>query len=107
MHRYQMLPSVTHTTTISEVTTMVEAIRLFHLADLHIGFSGPQNLVFGKDEQRAGRFVREVDIELAVRAMVRRAIEADPPVDAVLIAGDLFHRPVPWPRPISVAPLCL
>lgn len=82
---------------------MDEEVRLVHLADLHLGFTGPQTLVFGEDEQFRGRFVREVDIEKAIRAMAQRIIAATPKVDVVIIAGDLFHRSNPLPRPVFIA----
>jgi DNA repair exonuclease SbcCD nuclease subunit len=80
-------------------------IRLIHLADIHLGFTGPTNLTVGnsENEKAAGRYVREIDIENAVRTMTTRIIRADPPVDIVVIAGDLFHRTVPYPRTIRHA----
>jgi DNA repair exonuclease SbcCD nuclease subunit len=81
-------------------------IRLIHFADIHLGFTGPTNLVLNEKENptAAGRYVREVDIEEAVRKMTKEIVsEQYPPVDVVLIAGDLFHRPTPYPRAISQA----
>lgn len=80
-------------------------IRLIHLADIHLGFTGPANLLVesSENEKAAGRYLREVDIENAVRNMTSTIVRADPPVDIVVIAGDLFHRTVPYPRAIRHA----
>src|SRR5258708_34553375 len=80
-------------------------IRLIHLADIHLGFPGPTSLIFNASEQEeaVGRYVREVDIERAVGRMVKAIVHEQPPVDVVVIAGDLFHRPAPYPRAISRA----
>ena len=79
--------------------------RLIHFADIHLGFTGPTNLVLAKAENAgaAGRSVREVDIEETVKRMTRDLIHAQPAVDMVVIAGDLFQRSVPYPRAISFA----
>src|SRR6266571_8049148 len=83
----------------------MSAIRLIHLADIHLGFPGPTSLIFNASEQEEaqGRYVREVDIERAVGRMVKAIVHEQPPVDVVVIAGDLFHRPAPYPRAISRA----
>jgi DNA repair exonuclease SbcCD nuclease subunit len=83
----------------------MSAIRLIHLADIHLGFPGPTSLIFTASEQEEaqGRYVREVDIERAVGRMVKAIVHEQPPVDVVAIAGDLFHRPAPYPRAISRA----
>lgn len=78
-------------------------IRLIHIADIHLGYTGNKSLVFGEDETHAGRYVREVDIEQAVRRLTKSLEQADPAVDVVVIAGDLFHSPVPSPRAIATA----
>jgi DNA repair exonuclease SbcCD nuclease subunit len=80
-------------------------IRLIHLADIHLGFPGPTSLVHGVSEQEEapGRYVREVDIERAVGRMVKAIVHEQPVIDIVVIAGDLFHRPAPYPRAISRA----
>ncbi len=80
-------------------------IRLIHFADIHLGFTGPTNLVLTKAENAgaAGRYVREVDIEESVKRMTRDLGHAQPAVDMVVIAGDLFHRSVPYPHAISFA----
>lgn len=83
-------------------------IRMIHLADVHLGYTGPVNLTFREGEMVGGRsvvgrYVREVDIEQALLRMTRQIIEASPPVDIVVIAGDLFHRYAPLPRAIGVA----
>jgi DNA repair exonuclease SbcCD nuclease subunit len=80
-------------------------LRLLHLADVHLGFTGPTSLVLDALEQNdsPGRYVREVDIENAVVSIVKAVVHEQPPVDLVVIAGDLFHRPAPYPRAISRA----
>lgn len=80
-------------------------IRLLHLADVHLGFTGPTSLVIDAAEQKdsPGRYVREVDIENAIATIVKAIAHEQPPVDVVVIAGDLFHRPAPYPRAISRA----
>ena len=80
-------------------------IRLIHFADIHLGFTGPANLVLSKAENAgaAGRYAREVDIEESVKRMTRDLVHAQPAVDMVVIAGDLFHRSAPYPRAISFA----
>ncbi len=83
----------------------MSGIRLIHFADIHLGFTGPTNLILTKREnaEAAGRYVREVDIEETVKRMTRDLGLAQPPVDMVVIAGDLFHKSVPYPRAISFA----
>jgi DNA repair protein SbcD/Mre11 len=84
----------------------MSTIRLLHLADIHLGFTGPTNLLLSETEnpRAAGRYMREVDIEEAVRKMTKAIVnEHNPLVDVVLIAGDLFNRPNPSPRAISQA----
>ena len=80
-------------------------IRLIHFADIHLGFTGPTNLILTKAENpvAAGRYVREVDIEETVKRMTRDLGHAQPAVDMVVIAGDLFHKSAPYPRAISFA----
>ena len=79
--------------------------RLLHLADVHLGFTGPTSLVLNGAEQKdtPGRYVREVDIENDIASIVKAIVHEQPPVDVVVIAGDLFHRPAPYPRAISRA----
>src|SRR5690242_3308274 len=81
----------------------MDDIRLIHLADIHLGFTGYANLVFGEEDKAPGRYVREVDIEDAVRTMTQRMISLQPPADIVVIAGDLFHRVAPSPRAMRFA----
>jgi DNA repair exonuclease SbcCD nuclease subunit len=78
-------------------------IRLVHMADIHLGYRGSISLVFGEGEQNAGRYVREVDIEQAVVRLTKAIRDAQPPVDVVVIAGDLFHHSTPLPRAIAWA----
>ena len=82
---------------------MSTEVRLVHLADLHLGFTGPATLVFKEGEPRAGRYVREVDVEEATKHLIQRISRLQPPADVVLLAGDLFHRPAPLPRAIYLA----
>ena len=81
----------------------MEPIRLIHVADIHLGYTGSTSLLFGADESSAGRYIREVDIERAVKWFTKCVIAEQPPVDLVVIAGDLFHRSVPLPRAIALA----
>ncbi len=81
----------------------MDEIRIIHLADIHLGYTGPANLIFGEEEPSAGRYVREVDIEQSVKRITKQIIEAQPAVDVVLIAGDLFHRSAPLPRAVRAA----
>lgn len=78
-------------------------IRLVHLADIHLGYTGSISLVFKEGEKAAGRYVREVDIEEAVKRMVRDLVRQQPHVDVVVIAGDLFNKSTPYPRSIRCA----
>jgi len=83
----------------------MSGIRLIHFADIHLGFTGPTNLILTKTEnaEATGRYVREVDIEESVKRLTRDLGHSQPAVDIVVIAGDLFHRSVPYPRAISFA----
>lgn len=74
------------------------SIRLIHLADIHLGATSP-TAVLTPD----GRYQREVDIELSLRDLLRSLRDASPPVDLVVIAGDLFHRATPYPRAVRTA----
>ncbi len=78
-------------------------IRLVHMADIHLGYTGSISLIFGEGEQYAGRYVREVDIEQAVRRLTEDHTRRPTTVDVVVIAGDLFHRSAPLPRAIARA----
>lgn len=77
-------------------------IRIIHIADLHLGFTGPPTLLLSEGEQ-AGRPVREVDVEQAAAWMADTIPCLTPAVDLVLVAGDLFHRPNPLPRAVASA----
>jgi DNA repair exonuclease SbcCD nuclease subunit len=81
----------------------MDAIQLVHLADLHLGYSGPKQLVFSDNERYAGRYVREVDIEKAIEGMTLAIIRQQPAIDIVVIAGDMFHKSTPYPRAIEYA----
>jgi hypothetical protein len=78
-------------------------IRLVHMADIHLGYTGSISLIYGEDEEYTGRYVREVDIEQAVWRLTQAIRDAQPPVDVVVVAGDLFHRSAPLPRAIARA----
>jgi DNA repair exonuclease SbcCD nuclease subunit len=78
-------------------------IRLVHMADIHLGYTGSISLIYGQGEEYEGRYVREVDIEQAVRRLTEAIRDAQPRVDVVVIAGDLFHRSAPLPRAIAWA----
>lgn len=77
-------------------------IRIIHIADLHLGFTGLPTLLMSEGEQ-AGRPVREVDVERAAAWMADTIPRLAPAVDLVLVAGDLFHRSNPLPRAIASA----
>ncbi|GGR30276.1 metallophosphoesterase family protein [Deinococcus ruber] len=77
-------------------------IRIVHIADIHLGFTG-QGQPLVEDGPHAGRPLREVDVEQAVTWLGSTILEQDPPVDLVLIAGDLFHRANPLPHAIAAA----
>jgi DNA repair exonuclease SbcCD nuclease subunit len=87
----------------------MSTFRCIHLADLHLGFVGNTSLLADPtkdhaDPSEAGRYLREVDIERMVRWVTRRLCKLqDPPIDLVVIAGDLFDRRVPLPRAIEYA----
>lgn len=81
----------------------MDTIRLIHAADLHLGFTGNTSLVHNIGHPAVGRPIREVDIEEAVKWLTRSIRSADPPIDVLLIAGDLFHRSVPLPRTVAFA----
>lgn len=81
----------------------MDTIQLIHLADLHLGYSGPKHLIFKDNERYAGRYVREVDIEKAIEGMTLTIMHRKPAIDIVVIAGDMFHKPTPFPRAIEYA----
>lgn len=81
----------------------VTEIRLVHLADVHLGYTGNTSLIFREGERHEGRYVREVDIEQAVSRLSRSLVAASPPVDVLVVAGDLFHRSAPLPRAVQSA----
>jgi DNA repair exonuclease SbcCD nuclease subunit len=81
----------------------MNSIRLIHMADIHLGYTGSISLICRENEKEAGRYLREVDIETAVSKMTIAIINEQPRVDLVIIAGDLFHRSAPYPRAIRYA----
>lgn len=60
------------------------ALRICHLADVHLGYSR-----FPK-RTKGGHNQREVDVSIAFREAVGRVIDLKP--HATIIAGDLFHN---------------
>lgn len=82
---------------------VMSSIRLIHMADIHLGYTGSMSLTCRENEKEAGRSLREVDIETAVSKMTRTIINEQPRVEVVIIAGDLFHRSVPYPRAVRYA----
>ena len=81
----------------------MDTLQFIHLADLHLGYSGPKQLVFSDKERYAGRYVREVDIEKAIEGLTLEIMRRQPKIDVVMIAGDLFHKATPYPRAIEYA----
>jgi len=71
------------------------AVRMLHLADLHLG---ARCLQWGDRAQE-----RQGDLESTFGRAVGRALDSTPPVHAVIIAGDLFDRHSPPPRLVSFA----
>lgn len=78
------------------------ALRIIHVADIHLGFTGPSALTV-TDGVDAGRSLRETDIERAVRWLADAIVTATPVVHLLVIAGDLFHRANPMPRAVTAA----
>lgn len=62
-------------------------MRIGHCSDLHLGFRA------GLRQTAAGRNLREQDVSDAFRYMIPQMLSAD--LDAVFVAGDVFHRPNP------------
>lgn len=77
-------------------------LRIVHVADLHLGFTGPTGLLV-TDGPDAGRPLREMDVERAVLWLADALINATPAVHLLVIAGDLFHRANPMPRAVAAA----
>ncbi len=65
-------------------TSNLLAVRLAHLADLHLGFRQYQRLT------PAGINQREADVAASFRRAIDKVIELRPEI--VVIAGDLFHN---------------
>jgi exonuclease SbcD len=59
------------------------AMRIVHLADIHLGFRQYQR------QNHAGFNQREADVAASLRKVIDKVIELRP--DLVLIAGDVFH----------------
>lgn len=66
-------------------------MKIAHLADLHLGFRR-------YDRQTHHQNAREADVATAFRLVVDDVIAQRP--DAIVIAGDVFHRPTPHNAPI-------
>ncbi len=64
------------------------ALRIAHLADTHLGFSG-----YGKSDPETGRNQRAVDFERAFALVIDDILTRD--VDLVIHAGDVFHHTRP------------
>jgi exonuclease SbcD len=64
-------------------TGNARAMRLVHLADIHLGFRQYQR------QTPAGINQREADVAASLRRVIDKVIELKP--DLVLIAGDVFH----------------
>jgi DNA repair exonuclease SbcCD nuclease subunit len=71
-------------------------LKIFHLADTHLGFSA-----YTKLDPEAGLNQREVDINNAFKKFVDAAIDEKP--DLILHAGDFFDSVRPTNRAISFA----
>lgn len=67
-------------------------MRIAHLSDLHAGYAT------GRKNDKQGINIREADGYRALAAVVRDVIAHE--VDAVIIAGDVFHAPIPSMRTI-------
>ncbi|MCA9861681.1 MAG: DNA repair exonuclease [Thermomicrobiales bacterium] len=70
-------------TTLSRAT-----LRIAHLADTHLGYSG-----YGKSDPETGRNQRAVDFERAFAHVIDDILARD--VDLVIHAGDVFHHTRP------------
>ncbi len=71
------------------------AIRLLHLADIHLGAK------FAHLGAKAAE--RSADLNHAFERAIDYAVAAENNIDAVLIAGDLFHNHAPDPGLVSFA----
>lgn len=63
-------------------------LRIAHLADTHLGYSG-----YGKSDPETGRNQRAVDFEQAFVHVIDEILSRD--VDLVIHAGDVFHHTRP------------
>ena len=71
------------------------AVRMLHLADLHLGARCLQWGDRGEERQK--------DLESTFESAVGRALDSAQQVHAVIVAGDLFDRHSPPPRLVSFA----
>jgi predicted MPP superfamily phosphohydrolase len=71
-------------------------ITIAHLSDLHLGYHS------GRRRNKKGVNWREVDGYVAFKRMVTDIIN-DGSIDAVLVAGDVFHTPNPSVRTVGFA----
>ena len=67
-----------------------DAVRLAHLADLHLDFRAYQRT------DARGRNQRQMDAHAAFTHAVEQILAVQP--DVVVIAGDVYHRPLPYPE---------
>jgi DNA repair exonuclease SbcCD nuclease subunit len=75
---------------------MVANLKIFHIADTHLGFSA-----YNKLDPESGLNQREIDFYNAFERFVDIAVEKKP--DLILHAGDLFDSVRPTNRAISLA----
>lgn len=66
--------------------------KLAHLSDLHLGYKT------GRILNKQGINLREADGYIVFSKIVKELIDEE--VDAVVVAGDIFHTPAPDPRTI-------
>ena len=71
-------------------------ITIAHLSDLHLGYHS------GHKTNKHGVNWREIDGYLAFKTIVKDII-SDGTIDAVLVAGDVFHTPTPSVRTVALA----
>src|SRR3990167_3567339 len=72
----------------STIVPRSDAVRLAHLADLHLDFRAYQRT------DARGRNQRQMDAHAAFERAVDQLLAIRP--DVVVIAGDVWHRPLPY-----------
>ena len=70
-------------------------MRIAHLADLHLGFTAYQRV------NEDGRNTREADVMHTFGLLVEDVVGAEP--DLIVVAGDVFDKPVVTPRVMEEA----